>query len=121
MDFEGQAYRLVCTLPILGVMTVGVFLAFLHRWRNPRVCTLVGIALLLAMGVYVFFPIVSSLAMKYLVDPNMMAEGGRHIVSLVHTLVYSTASAVVWGLVLFAIFGRGGVVDSQPEPDDDYE
>ena len=117
MEFEFLAYRLVGLLPVLGVMAVGVFLAVQHRWRNPRVCMLVGIALLLAMGTYVFLPIILQLVMSQI----EMGIGREKLVFFVHTFIYSSASAVVWGLVLFAIFGRDGIVHPPTEPDDDYE
>ena len=41
--------------------------------------------------------------------------------TIVPTFLYSVPSAVVWGLVLWAIFGEGGVVRSAPEHDDMYD
>ena len=43
------------------------------------------------------------------------------MVMLFQSLVYSMASAVVWGLVLFAIFGPNGIVRSHSEPDSDND
>lgn len=119
MDIEGMAYRLVGALPAVAVMFVGVCLAFQYRWKNPRGCTLVGIALLLAMAVYVVLPVISHFIFQAMTNRFEMDAGRWRIFSFVQTIVFSCAWSVVWGLVLFAIFGRNGLLQPPLEPDED--
>ncbi len=121
MEFEFLAYRLVGSLPVFCVMMVGVWLAFQHRWRNSRVCTLVGIALSLEMGSRIVLPILQQLVSRLMMDNLEMGADRLRIYMLLSAFFYSATSAVVWGLVLFAIFGRDGIVRSSPAADDDYE
>lgn len=120
MDIEGMAFRLVGALPAVAVMIVGVWLAFHFRWKNPRGCTLLGVALLLAMGVYVVLPVISHVVFQAMANQFDMDVGRWRIFSLVQTLIFSVAWSIVWGLVLFAIFGRNGLLQPPPETDEDY-
>jgi hypothetical protein len=76
---------------------------------------------MLAMGIRIAFPFVQMLVMRLLLDDMGMEAGGWRIYSLFASFIYCSASAVVWGLVLFAIFGRDGIVHPPTEPDDDYQ
>ena len=51
-------------------------------------------------------------------DPELL-QGP--LLTIVTTFLYSVPTAVIWGLVLWAIFGEGGVVRSAPEHDDMYD
>ena len=121
MDFESHAYRLIGTLPIFVVLLIGLGCCFQQRWRNYRVCSLVGIALFLALGMRVIMPFVMQVLIQILIDRGGPGLLRGPLLTIVPTFVYSAASAVIWGLVLWAIFGEGGVVRSAPRHDDMYD
>ncbi|MBT4867956.1 MAG: hypothetical protein HON53_22875 [Planctomycetaceae bacterium] len=80
-----------------------------------------GIALSLEMGSRIVLPILQQLVSRLMMDNLEMGADRLRIYMLLSAFFYSATSAVVWGLVLFAIFGRDGIVRSSPAADDDYE
>lgn len=120
MNFEGYAYRLICGLPVFLVLLIGMALCFQQHWRNQKVCTLVGIALAMALGVRIVFPFLMQVFYQAVINRLDPAQLRGQMLMLVPTLLYA-AAAVIWGLVLWAIFGGGGVVRSVQEQDDMYD
>lgn len=118
MGVEYHVYRLVGSLPVFVVLLVGIALCIKQHWRQPKVCTLVGMALLLTVGIRVVFPIVVQPMLALLWNSFGVDDVPTSLRILLPTFLYASASAVVWGLVLWAVFGDGGVVRSVADRDD---
>lgn len=107
MDWEGQIGRLIGLTPNFAVLLVGVILALKRFPKYPRPCWFLLAALLLDGFASLALPtVVVQINDFFFVFTNNSVGQESMLRFLILTLPYSLVSAVIWGLVLFAVFDR---------------
>lgn len=90
--------------PMLLVVLAGTTLAIRRLPKYPRPCWLI----LAALAIDAFSSLALPVAMQYVTSLLSMNTGVQNhvMMAFLWTLPYSLISALVWGMVLFAVFDR---------------
>lgn len=107
MDWEGQIGRLIGLTPNFAVLLVGVILALKRLPKFPRPCWFLLAALLLDGFANLALPAFMQQVMSFISMNGYNFRGENQMLWMIlWTVPYSLVSAVIWGLVLFAVFDR---------------
>jgi hypothetical protein len=106
-DWNMIVMRYMAMAPMLLVMGVGLVLALRNLPKFPRPCWVLLAALALDGFSQLAMPtIMQTIVSMYGGWSNPPGSQSHHLLTFVYTLPGSLINAVVWGLVLFAIFDR---------------
>lgn len=122
MNLEYHLYRIIGTMPTCIMIVVGIILAVRNYRTHPRTCGVLLLALLLDGCATLLLPIglqTVTTTLQQLGLFNSMNQPG--LWALIWTLPYSLVSALIWGLILYAIFDRPAPPKFPEEEDRDRD
>lgn len=103
-EFDYHVARIMALGPSLLVILVGVVLSLRNLPKYPRPCWVLLLALAIDGLSNLGLPIVMQTIMQVL---SLNNPGQNHVLwTVLWTLPYSVVNAVIWCLVLFAVFDR---------------
>ena len=102
MDLEIYVYQLIGSLPAMLIYLAGAVMCVVYARNNPRASVLVAVAIAVSLATRFVLPFLSNLIFSRLSGSGDMSE--IRIRVAVQSFVYSIPHALVWGLLLWAVF-----------------
>ena len=122
MDYEYHIYRIIGTIPTYAMILVGIVFALRSFPKHPRSSGILLAALVLDGGANLLLPFVMQTAATTIQQLGLFnAANQQGLWALVWTLPFSLVSALIWGLILFAVFDRPDPPKFLQEDDQDRD
>lgn len=106
-SFEYEIARLIGLAPNLIVIAIGAMMAYHRMPRSPQACRFLLAALVIEAFSYLGMSSIMGVLMRLISEGNPALEQNHFLRIILMSLPYSLVNAVVWSLVLLAMFGHG--------------